>query len=131
MSKEPDQSLNDPSVPSEAQPRQAERDSQLAEIRHADGSTEQVAILSERSWSGALPRPEDFAKYADIVPDAPERILRMAEIEQQHRINMEQQIVPRCIELLAWRALAAWRCPCWCAGTRSCKFTCQRLEEPV
>jgi uncharacterized membrane protein len=75
-------------------PRQAERDSQRAEIVHPDGTREEVEIRQERMWSGALPRPEDFGKYGQIVSDAPERILRMAELEQQHRINLESQIVP-------------------------------------
>jgi uncharacterized membrane protein len=45
-------------------------------------------------WSGVLPRPEDFAKFGEIVPSAPERLLRMAELEQQHRISMESTIIP-------------------------------------
>ncbi|MCE8508801.1 DUF2335 domain-containing protein [Ruegeria pomeroyi] len=74
--------------------RQAERVSQRAEIIHDDGRREQVELEAQRFWSGALPRPEDFAKYAEIVADAPERILRMAEKEQDHRIDLERQIVP-------------------------------------
>ena len=41
-----------------------------------------------------MPRPEDFAKFGEVVADAPERILRMAEKEQDHRIALETQIVP-------------------------------------
>lgn len=73
---------------------QAERVSQNAEILHEGGTREQVELRAERHWSGALPRPEDFGRYAEIVPDAPERILRMAEREQDHRISLESQIVP-------------------------------------
>lgn len=51
-------------------------------------------MLAEQSWSGSLPRPEDFAKFGEVVLDAPERILRMAEKEQDHRISLEAQIVP-------------------------------------
>ncbi|WP_370868052.1 DUF2335 domain-containing protein [Phaeovulum sp.] len=61
---------------------------------NADGSREEIELRSERFWSGALPRPEDFAKFGEIVPDAPERILRMAEKEQEHRIALESLIVP-------------------------------------
>lgn len=75
-------------------PRQAERDSQRAVIVHPDGRTEEVEIRSEKMWSGVLPRPEDFAKFGEVVPTAPERLLRMAEIEQQHRIALESAIVP-------------------------------------
>jgi uncharacterized membrane protein len=74
--------------------RQAELNAQRAEIIHPDGTREGVQIHQERMWSGVLPRPEDFGKYGEIVPDAPERILRMAEQEQQHRINLESQMVP-------------------------------------
>ncbi|WP_368661467.1 DUF2335 domain-containing protein [Paracoccus sp. (in: a-proteobacteria)] len=41
-----------------------------------------------------MPRPQDFGEYGRIVPDAPERILRMAENEQRHRIEMERILVP-------------------------------------
>ena len=74
--------------------KQAELNAQRAEILYPDGTREEVQIHQERMWSGVLPRPEDFGKYSEIVPDAPERILRMAEQEQQHRINLESQMVP-------------------------------------
>lgn len=79
---------------SQVDAQQAEQVSQRSEIYHDDGRQENVEMQAQRYWSGTLPRPEDFAKYADIVPDAPERILRMAEKEQDHRIDLERQIVP-------------------------------------
>lgn len=93
MSNAPERDLPEPTK-SNGDAQQAERVAQRAEIIHDDGSREQVELRAERFWSGALPRPEDFAKYGEVVPDAPERILRMAEAEQQHRIDMEGQIVP-------------------------------------
>ena len=88
-----------PKLPEKSQnpfdfPRQAERDSQRAVIVHPDGRTEDVEIRSEKMWSGVLPRPEDFAKFGEVLPTAPERLLRMAEMEQQHRIALESVIVP-------------------------------------
>jgi len=74
--------------------QQAESVTRQAEIIHEDGRRENVQLKAERFWSGALPRPEDFSKYAEVVPDAPERILQMAEREQAHRIAMESQLVP-------------------------------------
>ena len=35
--------------------------------------------------SGPLPAPSEFAAYGEVIPDAPERILKMAEKEQEHR----------------------------------------------
>lgn len=94
MSEERSRGSSEPTRPDATSSDQAERVSRTAEIVHADGSREQVELRAERVWSGALPRPEDFGRYGDVVPDAPERILRMAEQEQAHRIAMEQQIVP-------------------------------------
>ncbi|WP_102915737.1 DUF2335 domain-containing protein [Phaeobacter inhibens] len=90
--KQSDNSSNLPQSNGESQ--QAEDVSRRAEIIHQDGTREQVEFKAQRFWAGALPRPEDFAKYAEVVSDAPERILRMAEKEQDHRIHLENQIVP-------------------------------------
>lgn len=93
MSEEQRNDLPDPSRSNDSA-QQAEKVSQRAQIIHDDGSREEVELEAQRYWSGALPRPEDFARYAEVVSDAPERILRMAEKEQEHRINLESQIVP-------------------------------------
>ena len=72
---------------------EAEGIAQSAEIIHQDGSRELVELKAQRVWSGALPRPQDFARYGEILPDAPERILRLAEREQEHRIESERSII--------------------------------------
>jgi uncharacterized membrane protein len=43
--------------------------------------------------TGPLPSPELFARYGEVLPEAPERILKMAENEQGHRHNIEKWIV--------------------------------------
>ncbi|MDO5643470.1 MAG: DUF2335 domain-containing protein [Paracoccus sp. (in: a-proteobacteria)] len=73
---------------------QIEAAGETAEIIHTDGRRETVQMSVSRSWSGALPRPEDFGRYGHVVPDAPKRLLRMLEREQQHRITMEQALLP-------------------------------------
>ena len=80
------------------EPKQAEREVKRAQVTHPDGRQDQLEIHSERSWTGVLPRPEDFAKFGEIVPDAPERLLKMAELEQQHRIALEALILPENIK---------------------------------
>lgn len=47
----------------------------------------QVASSAETTFSGPLPRPEDFEKYNQIEPGAADRILSMAEKEQQIRAD--------------------------------------------
>lgn len=93
MSNEQKDNSKELSQQNRSSPQQAEAAAQQAEIVHPDGTTESVMLKAERFWSGALPRPEDFAKYADVVSDAPERILKMAELEQEHRIKSEDTII--------------------------------------
>ena len=49
--------------------------------------------LFSYTHSGPLPDPFSFQAYAKVLPDAPERIMRMAEKEQEHRHEMERKIV--------------------------------------
>lgn len=49
--------------------------------RHVIGVSQQ--------WSGPLPPPEAIARFNDIVPNGAERIFKMAEDEQAHRIASE------------------------------------------
>lgn len=45
------------------------------------------------SYSGPLPTPADFAAYKQVLPSAPERIMKMAEDIQQHRIKSETRLI--------------------------------------
>lgn len=40
--------------------------------------------------SGPLPSPEQLLRYNDAVPDAADRIIRMAETQLEHRIQNEK-----------------------------------------
>jgi len=42
---------------------------------------------------GPLPDPEDLAAYNSIVPDGADRILRMAENQSAHRIDIEKLVI--------------------------------------
>lgn len=48
-------------------------------------------ITAVSTYSGPLPRPEDLAKYNEVVPRAAERSLSMAEKEMRHRQEIEQR----------------------------------------
>ena len=45
------------------------------------------------AWQGPLPSPEAVKQFDEIVESGAERIFRMAELEQQHRINSEKLII--------------------------------------
>lgn len=51
------------------------------------------AIEEHKAFSGPLPAPEDFMAYKHVLPQAPERILAMAEKQADHRIETEKKIV--------------------------------------
>lgn len=51
-----------------------------------------IQISEQTHYSGPLPRPEDLAKYDQIVPGAAERIIKMAESEMEHRHTQENRM---------------------------------------
>ncbi|WP_446786960.1 DUF2335 domain-containing protein [Macellibacteroides fermentans] len=53
------------------------------------------AIESSSSFRGPLPPPEILNGYESVLPGASERILKMAEKQQEHRIDVERMIVDR------------------------------------
>lgn len=94
MSRRPRSGSRELSNPHHGRQEQAEAVSRRTEVQHENGDQSVEQIMAQRFWSGALPRPEDFERYNSVVPDAAERILRMAEKEQEHRIHLEEEIVP-------------------------------------
>lgn len=53
-----------------------------------------ISILNrEVHFSGPIPHPSILAGYKELIPDAPERILRMAEQEVMHKIESENEII--------------------------------------
>lgn len=60
--------------------------------------TKGAALVTHHSatleqYSGPIPPAEDLAKYGEIVSDAPERILRMAEKQAEHRQWLEKRVI--------------------------------------
>ena len=54
-------------------------------------TTQQVQFHQQKIHTGPLPTPEDLQQYDLILPGAAERIINMAEIEQQHRHDLERK----------------------------------------
>ena len=54
--------------------------------------TESVGIMLsiEKSHSGPLPDPETLKEYGEIIPNGAERIMKMAESQSTHRIELEK-----------------------------------------
>jgi uncharacterized membrane protein len=55
--------------------------------------SERSPAVIEAQWQGPLPPPEVLARFDKVIPGGAERIFRMAEIEQQHRIAQESTML--------------------------------------
>jgi hypothetical protein len=51
------------------------------------------AVIQHQSYSGPLPRPDDFAAYERVLPGAADRILKMAENQAGHRQALERKAI--------------------------------------
>ena len=60
-----------------------------------------VQALIQKTHQGPLPAPDDYAHYEAVHPGAAERILRMAESNQQHRHMLESEALRRDYSLQA------------------------------
>ncbi|MGL5580535.1 MAG: DUF2335 domain-containing protein [Cetobacterium sp.] len=56
---------------------------------------QEMKVIHQEAYQGPLPHPDLLKKFEDITPGAAERILAMAEKEQQHRHELEKEIVTK------------------------------------
>jgi Predicted membrane protein len=69
-----------------AKPPRVKSNSKQESLSH---TARQTIAVSHEQWSGPLPPPEALARFNDIVPNGAERVFKMAEDEQAHRIASE------------------------------------------
>jgi len=50
-------------------------------------------LIQEKSHSGPLPEAETLIKYNSVIPNGADRIMKMAENQQAHRMNIESKII--------------------------------------
>lgn len=88
-------------IPAKKNQKKSKKDS-IEEITIPDEIIEKVGsreealklILSRtESFSGPIPHPKIFAQYKEVMPDAPKRIFKMAELQQKHRFEMESSVI--------------------------------------
>lgn len=53
----------------------------------------QTSVTHTYTHSGPLPSPDDFKRYDAVVPGAADRIVKMAENQQAHRMTIEMHAV--------------------------------------
>ena len=49
-----------------------------------------VQEMISRTKSGPLPDPEDFKKYEEVLPGSADRIMKMAENNQENRLELQK-----------------------------------------
>jgi len=52
-----------------------------------------INYVSETTYRGPLPSPETLNQYSTIIPNGADRIMKMAEKQLEHRINMENKVI--------------------------------------
>jgi uncharacterized membrane protein len=52
-----------------------------------------VVSIQHKSHSGPLPDAETLIKYDTVIPNGADRIMKMAENQQSHRIMLENKVV--------------------------------------
>lgn len=50
-------------------------------------------LIQEKSHSGPLPDAETLIRYNSVIPEGADRIMKMAENQQKHRISIESNLV--------------------------------------
>jgi len=67
----------------------------------------QAAVEISR-YSGPLPKPEDLAKYEQVLPGSADRIIRMAEQQATHRQSLEKVVVESNVAVQKWGLVCAF-----------------------
>lgn len=65
------------------------RPAQPRESNQSNGQTTRQSVAVSASWAGPLPPPAALEHFNKIVPNGAERIFKMAEKEQEHRVALE------------------------------------------
>ena len=56
---------------------------------------QEVKLVHQEAYQGPLPHPDLLVKYEEIIPGSAERILSMAEKEQKHRHQLENEVIKK------------------------------------
>ncbi len=52
-----------------------------------------LTVMRSEIYSGPIPPPEAFEKYEKVLPGAADRIMKMTERQQEHRMSLEKEAV--------------------------------------
>jgi len=52
-----------------------------------------IVSIQHKSHSGPLPDADTLIKYDSVIPEGADRIMKMAEVQQVHRMKMEDKVI--------------------------------------
>jgi uncharacterized membrane protein len=52
-----------------------------------------ISATSQHFWAGPLPSPQILREFNEIVPGSADRIITMAEKQEDHRIEIESKVI--------------------------------------
>ena len=82
-------------IPVELDKLPPELAAQIQEAQGGDLLVTTSTVTAQQSYRGPIPDPHTLAGYRELVPDAPERILRMAETSMEHGRKMDREASSR------------------------------------
>ena len=86
-------------------------------------SEKSVRVVAAQAWQGPLPPPVEVERFQKLLPDAAERLFKMAEEEHRHRIEMERlEVVSHVRRLSRGQFLALGLALSFLAGAVICAF---------
>lgn len=88
-----DETLDDPAVNAEIVEPAVETILQAAPAEKRKEVLEALTIIQQESFSGPIPHPRIMAGYEQVLPGSADRILKMAERQQEHRFGLEKTSV--------------------------------------
>lgn len=65
----------------------------MGQVVQREAEASLVHISHSSQFSGPIPPPKLMAEYQELIPDAPERILRLAELQADHRRTIESKVI--------------------------------------
>lgn len=93
------EATDDSVKPSDDDSAQTSDDLEAIVRREVSTFAQEVLVAEQELFLGPLPHPKHLAAYKEISPDIPERIVRMAEDQSEHRRKLESAIVESNLKL--------------------------------
>ena len=84
--------------PNRRSKRDKAKNKQVEKAKPKDLPQPRVSLTATATYSGPLPPPQVLGYYDQCIPNGADRIMTMAEKQQEHRFGIEQKVVDKATE---------------------------------